>query len=109
MTGADTGPEYVVVPAYPAVTGEQKDVRFELREGPSGAPVGVAFTTVEKLVRQLGRFQPWMVIKTDEYRELLAKTQVRTILLDPDVDTSTVHWSDEAITALTEVNDRGRL
>lgn len=84
-------------------------MRFELREGPSGAPVGVAFTTVEKLVQQLGKFQPWMVIKTDEYRKLLAKTQVTTILLDSQVDPSTVHWSDEAITALTEVNDHGRL
>jgi hypothetical protein len=100
-------PEYVVVPAHPAAHGDRTDVRFELRQGPAGEVVGVAFTTVAKLVEQLGRFQPWMVLKTAGYRELLARVQVQGMVLDPVVDPATVHWSEQALQSLVEVNDHG--
>lgn len=63
-------PEYVVVSAYPAVSSDRRDVRLELRRGPSGEPVGVAFTTVTKLVEQLGRFQPATLVEANEHSRL---------------------------------------
>lgn len=102
-------PEYVVVPAYPAVTGDRKDVRFELRDGHGGEPVGVAFTTVARLVDQLGRCQPWLVLTTRRYRELLARVRVREILLDPEVDAAAPRWSAQTTTALLEANHHGWL
>lgn len=109
MASEPEEPKYVVVPAYPAVSGEQRDIRFELRAMPDGSPAGVAFTTVERLVEQLGRFQPWLILETSGYRALLARTEVRHIALDPTVDPDTVHWSAEAVRELMEVNEHGGL
>lgn len=104
--GAETTePDYVVVPAHPAVDGERHDVRFELRQSQTGMPAGVAFTTVAKLVGQLGRYQPWVVLRTDRYRELLARASVSSIMLDPEVDPRTVQWSAEAVDLLAKANN----
>ncbi len=82
MLGDEGFPEVVVVPAYPTVVGERKDLRFELRRAESGDAVGIAFTTVEKLIEQLGRFQPWIVMRSDRVCQLLAAAAVTTIVLD---------------------------
>lgn len=87
------------------VDGERHDVRFELRQSQTGKPAGVAFTTVAKLVGQLGRHQPWVVLRTDGYRELLARASVSSIMLDPEVDPRTVQWSAEAVDLLAKANN----
>ncbi len=107
MPGDEGLPEIVVVPAYPAVAGERRDVRFELRRAESGDVVGIAFTTMEKLVEQLGRFQPWIVMRSDRLCQLLAAVPVTTIVLDPHVTGSAPQWSSGAVDALMEVNDVG--
>jgi flavin reductase (DIM6/NTAB) family NADH-FMN oxidoreductase RutF len=107
MPGDEGLPEVVVVPAYPAVAGERRDVRFELRRAESGDAVGIAFTTLEKLIERLGRFQPWIVMKADHFCQLLAAASVTTIVLDPHVVGSAPQWSSEAVDALMEVNDFG--
>jgi hypothetical protein len=107
MPGDEGLPKIVVVPAYPAVMGERRDVRFELRRAESGDAVGIAFTTVEKLIEQLGRFQPWIVMRSDRFCQLLAAVPVTTIVLNPHVTRSAPQWSLEAVDALMEVNDVG--
>jgi hypothetical protein len=107
MPGDGGLPEVVVAPAHPAVAGERRDVRFELRRAESGDVVGIAFTTVEKLIEQLGRFQPWIVMKSDRFRQVLAAVSVTTIVFDPHVAGSAPQWSSEAVDALMEVNDVG--
>jgi len=107
MPGDEGLPEVVVVPAHPAVTGERKDVRFELRRAESGHAVGIAFTTVEKLIERFGRFQPWIVMRSDRFRQLLAAVPVTAIVLDPHLTVSAPQWSSEAVDALMEVNDVG--
>lgn len=107
MPGDEGLPEVVVVPAYPVVAGKRRDVRFELRRAESGDAVGIAFTTLEKLIEQLGRFQPWIVMKSDRFCQLLAAVPVTTIVLDPHVVGSAPQWSSEVVDALMEVNDVG--
>jgi hypothetical protein len=107
MPGDEGLPEVVVVPAYPAVAGERRDVRFELRRAESGDAAGIAFTTLEKLIDQLGRFQPWIVMRSDRFCQLLAAVPVSSIVLDPQVAGSAPQWSSEAVDALTQVNDVG--
>lgn len=101
-------PEYVVVPGHPITTGDGREVRFELRESDSGERAGIAFTSVAELIAQLGRFQPWMVMRSTGLRNLLAAAGVKLIVLDPEIDPTSSRWSQEAIDALVEVND-GRL
>ncbi len=78
-----------------------------LRRAESGDAVGIAFTTVEKLIEQLGRFQPRIVMRSDYFRQLLAAVPVTTIALDPHVAGVAPQWSSEAVDALMEVNDVG--
>ena len=81
------------MPAHPgsrSVDGQPR-VRIELRRC-GGEPVAVVFGSVARLVEQLGRTQPWMVVDAGRLRACLAAVGVHRMLLDPDLSGSPGRW-----------------
>ncbi|HEY5988497.1 MAG TPA: SAV_915 family protein [Streptosporangiaceae bacterium] len=85
-------PEIVIVPAHPVGDGAGKDIVFELREGADAAPVLPVFSSVRRLAEALGGAQPWVALPLRKVRELAAAGQVRTVMLDPEVQPGAWRW-----------------
>lgn len=85
----------VFVPAHPGVDEGETTIRFELRQASENEMVTPAFTSVEKLVEQLGEAQPWVSVTVERLRALTQVMGVEKIYLDPEVDPGTGRWTDE--------------
>lgn len=85
-------PEIVIVPAHPVTEGDSRDIMFELREGADGVPVLPVFSSVQRLAGVLGGAQPWVALPLHKVRELAAAGQVRTVMLDPEVQPGAWRW-----------------
>lgn len=85
----------VFVPAHPGVDEGETTIRFELRQASEDEKVAPAFTSVEKLVEQLGEAQPWVSVTVERLRALTQAMGVEKIYLDPEVDPGTGRWTDE--------------
>lgn len=100
--GVDSGrtvPEVVWVPAHPVHPSgrlAEGGVRFELREL-EGKPIAVAFSNLERLVEQLGSWQPWVALSTARLQELLGAAGVTRIVVDPDMASSPGRWAREDV------------
>jgi len=81
------------VPAHPgaAVGDGEPRVRIELRRQ-GDEQVAVVFSSVGRLVENLGPAQPWMVMDSERLRECLAAVGVHRLLVDPDLRSSPGRW-----------------
>ena len=82
----------VIAPAHPAIEHDERDIVFELRKSPGGAPVLPVFSSVPRLVEALGHAQPWVALPLCTVRELAGARGVHTVLLDPDVQPGAWRW-----------------
>ncbi len=106
--GQEGFPLLVVAPARPGPTAGGADIVFEMREQPDGGFVLPVFSSVRRLVEQLGRYQPWACVPL---RDVLAKTQraaaVR-VVLDPAIDPGAWRWPPPGTAQPETAEDAGR-
>jgi hypothetical protein len=92
----------VVVPAHPPGPRDPGDsVRFELRQLTDETPALPAFSTVAGLVRELGPYQPWVRVPLRAAREAAAQAGVRSVVLDPALETGAWRWDAERMAGLS--------
>ncbi|GAA1456534.1 hypothetical protein GCM10009619_05830 [Williamsia maris] len=91
-------PDALVVPAHPHVDGSA-GFGVELIEI-DGTQVVVGYTSVDKLVAQLGSSQPWVAMTASD---IAATHATRPIVVDPAPGIVHVNWSDERLAALRKV------
>jgi hypothetical protein len=87
MSGASL-PGQVFVPAYPNTEGGRQDIAFEMRSSTTGDVVAIVFSSLDKLVASLGRYQPWVAVSLNKFRTLVGTLGVREVLVDPQIDSS---------------------
>jgi hypothetical protein len=94
----------VFVPARPVRDGaDDREPAIELRRlAGSGERVGIAFTTMEALVRTLGEFQPWVGMPMYAYVAWLRAMGVYRVQVDPAYRTDVRQWSAEDVYYATE-------
>ncbi|MEG8182571.1 hypothetical protein GZH49_29315 [Nocardia terpenica] len=92
-------PPVVVVPAHPRPDGQ--GVCIELSSQVTGEPVAIVFSTVERLVERLGRYQPWVMTPSTELPALLGTTGI-AVVLDPSERVCSPQWNAERLHALEE-------
>ncbi|WP_327288616.1 SAV_915 family protein [Streptomyces sp. NBC_01198] len=95
-------------PRYPADPEQPPGVGFEfLTEPDTGAPVPVAFTTLDALVTALGESQPWIAMPAGPFTELMRRNGFGRVTVDPAVAPGTEpYWTPENIRAYTEAVQR---
>ncbi len=93
--------EIVYVPAHPDPRAGHDGVRFETRLGAAGAPVGVAFTSLDKLVETLGGAQPWIAVPLSRLRLIFGAAGVAQIALDPVPGAELPRWGVDDLMALS--------
>jgi len=91
----------VYVPAGP--TTDRRDVALEIHhlEG-DGAPVGLAFTTVDRLVSALGDHQPWARLPMLNYTALLVAHGVGRVQVDPEPPPGVRQWDLQRLRSYLE-------
>ena len=89
--------DVVYVAAHPRVSDGRKDVVFEARMMESGKPAGIAFTSIEHLVKALGHAQPWVAMPLGRFREVMAAGGVADVALNPRVPEEAVRWQPEDV------------
>ncbi|RDI64343.1 SAV_915 family protein [Nocardia pseudobrasiliensis] len=94
-----TLPPVVVIPARPRADG--RGICVELSSHVKGAPVAIVFSTVERLVERLGRYQPWIMAQSSELPALLGTAGI-AIVLDPSQRVCAPQWTAERLHALEE-------
>ncbi|MFI5777333.1 SAV_915 family protein [Nocardia sp. NPDC051570] len=92
-------PPVVVIPARPRADGG--GICIELSSRVMGEPVAIVFSTVERLIERLGRYQPWVMTPTAELPTLLGTTAI-AIVLDPAEKVCSPQWTDQRLHALEE-------
>ena len=85
-------PEYVIVPAHPALASGPEGIVFETRETPGGQAVLPVFSSVRTLVSTLGHAQPWVAMPLVKVRELAAAGGLREVVLDPAAEAGAWMW-----------------
>jgi hypothetical protein len=73
----------VFVPAHPRVADYGKDIGIELRGTDRGDLVGIAFSTLRRLVAALGDYQPWVVMERDRFTAFVGAAGAPFVCLDP--------------------------
>lgn len=84
--------DQVFVPASP--NSDRSGLNIETRRlADGGAPVGLAFTSVEALVGFLGDYQPWISITMRDYVNFLRGTGIMHVQVDPAAEDGLWRWS----------------
>jgi hypothetical protein len=88
--------ELVYVPARPVRDLDEVEPAIELRRlSDTDERVGLAFSSVEALVRTLGDAQPWVGIEMYEYVVWLRTQGVYRVQVDPSYHADVRQWSAE--------------
>ncbi|HEX5114980.1 MAG TPA: SAV_915 family protein [Pseudonocardiaceae bacterium] len=77
---------FVYVPAYPNRENDRRDIAFDLRRSDDGALVAIAFSSLERLIGMLGRYQPWVCVSEGRFRSMIGSVGVRQVVIDPVID-----------------------
>jgi hypothetical protein len=94
-----TTPELVIVPARPR-NEESLPVEFEIRTQADGRAMLPVFSSVAALVRELGRFQPWVCVPWRLAEEAASRATLSCVVLDPVADPSAERWTAADLTHL---------
>jgi hypothetical protein len=85
-------PELVVAPARPGPRADGADIVFEMRQQPDGGFVLPVFSSVRRLVEELGRSQPWACVPLRDVLATTAQGAAVRIVLDPRIDPGAWRW-----------------
>jgi len=95
----------VYVPARPVRDSGEREPAIEIRRlAGTGERVGLAFSSVEALVRTLGPFQPWVGVPMYSYVAWLRMQGVYRIQVDPAHPAAAREWSAEDVLYASEVD-----
>lgn len=93
----------VIVPAHPP---QDRDgggrVKFELRQAADGSAVLPVFSTVARLVHELGRYQAWVCVPLQAARDAAAQAGVSTVVLDPALRGDVWRWDADRVAELSQ-------
>ncbi len=81
-----TAEPLVYVPAHPRVGGNVKDIGVELRGTRYGEVVGIAFSSVQRLVASLGEYQPWVAMDRDRFTAFVGAAGAPLVCVDPALE-----------------------
>jgi hypothetical protein len=81
--GPVTAESLVYVPAHPRVTDHGKDIGVELRGTDRGDLVGIAFSSLERLVAALGEYQPWVAMERVRFAAFVGAAGAPFVCVDP--------------------------
>ena len=71
---------------------------------PNGEVAAIAFRSPERLVAQLGDYQPWVGLPAVAFSALIKAMGVECVLIDPILDPETARWTAGHVTeAIREV------
>jgi len=71
---------------------------------PTGEVVAIAFRRPERLVAQLGGYQPWVGLPAVAFSALVKAMGVGRVLIDPILDPESARWTADHVTeAIREV------
>jgi hypothetical protein len=83
--------------AHPNPAGGPSSVAFERGHVGGDHKAVVAFTSKEKLVEQLGEFQPWIGLSVFRVMQMLAG---EAIVVDPEIAPGSLRWNAERLAKL---------
>lgn len=81
-----TAGSLVFVPAHPRVTDYGKDIGVELRGTDGGEVVGIAFSSLERLVAALGEYQPWVAMERHRFATFVGAAGAPLVCVDPALE-----------------------
>lgn len=90
----------VFVPARPVTRDGVRQIMYEARDRADGVRAMPAFTTLDRLVEQLGPAQPWAQLPLASLRALLGEAGVTQVDIDPVVDAAAVRWDTDSLHTL---------
>src|SRR6266568_1283160 len=94
--------DILCIPAHPKISSAGNG--FELRRMPTGEVVAIAFRSPERLVAQLGGYQPWVGLPAVAFSALVKAMGVGRVLIDPILDPESARWTADHVTeAIREV------
>jgi SseB protein N-terminal domain len=102
MPAHDGLPVLVIAPARPRPTAGGADILFEMRQQPDGRFVLPVFSSVRRLVEQLGRYQPWACLPLDEVLAKTSRSPAVRVVLDPVIDPGAWRWQQSGLEELAE-------
>ena len=71
---------------------------------PTGEVVAIVFRSPERLVAQLGDYQPWVGLPAVAFAALIRAMGVERVLIDPILDPEAARWTADHVTeAIREV------
>jgi SseB protein N-terminal domain len=92
--GTDTLNPWVYVPAHPVIKDGVELAEYEVRGLIDGNQVVPAFTSVERLIEQLGTSQPWLKLQIRRVIDFFGRDH---IAVDPSVDPAGWRWDREGL------------
>ncbi len=99
MAGQPRSQELVFVPARPGVSGNGRELTYEVRTLADGTLALPVFSTVDRLVAALGRYQPWACVPLRAVQADMARSGVPQVVLDPAVEESAWRWREDGLRA----------
>jgi len=99
VAGQPRSQELVFVPARPRVSGDSRELTYEVRTLADGTLVLPVFSTVARLVAALGRYQPWACVPLQALRADLARGGMPQVVVDPPVEESAWRWREDGLRA----------
>jgi SseB protein N-terminal domain len=93
----DRAKAIVYVPAHAEVYEGAKKPAFEVRPRADGTQELPVFSSLERLVQALGRYQPWVALPLPELQRAASAVGVDRLTLDPADPPGTWRWSREKL------------
>jgi SseB protein N-terminal domain len=90
----------VFVPAHASVSEGAKKPAFEVRRCADGTQELPVFSSLERLVQALGRYQPWVALPLQELQRAASGAGVDRLALDPAGSPGMWRWSREDLDEL---------
>lgn len=81
-----TAESLVFVPAHPRATDYGKDIGVELRGTDGGGLVGIAFSSLQRLVAALGEYQPWVAMERERFTAFVGAAGAPFVCVDPALE-----------------------
>lgn len=89
----------MIVPTQPPEGGEIRGVAFEVRRLVDGTEVLPVFSTVAALVRELGRYQPWVCVPMSAAHEVADQAGAARVVRDPVLGADAWRWDPARLAA----------
>ncbi|MFI7404413.1 SAV_915 family protein [Streptomyces sp. NPDC049541] len=77
-----TANKLVIAPARPVMRDGEQEILFEAKPDMSGQMVGIAFTSIERLVEVMGDSQPWVCLPISSLKEFHEQSGIHRIVVD---------------------------